>query len=86
MSAIEGSITGYWILQITCGQPTLRGPFESDAARVNEFDMCLIDPGNDFIVFIDPGTVPKPTTPYAWRASFDYTQERLDYINNLPDE
>lgn len=79
-------MNSYWLLQIRCGEPILFGPYESDAARVNEFDMCLIDPGTEHIVFIDPGSVTHPQKPYAWKPSWAYRQERLDYINNIQEE
>lgn len=75
-------ISGYWLLQINCGQPVLRGPYVSDEARVSEFDMCLIDPGTEYVIFIDP----FPAPAYAWKPSKEYERERLDYINNLPDD
>lgn len=76
----------YWLLQVNCGQPVLRGPYATDAERENEFDMCLIDPGTEYIIFIDPGTVPNPTQPHAWRPSKEYERERLDRLDQLEDE
>lgn len=78
-------IQGYWLLQILNGQPVLHGPYTSDAERLNEFDMCLIDPGTEYTIFIDPDNVVKPGQPWAWKPSQEYRQERVDYINNLED-
>ena len=61
-------------------------PFESDAERVGEYDMCLIDPGTEYTIFIDPDNVAEPGQPWAWKPSKDYERERLDYINNGEDE
>lgn len=78
-------ITGYWLLQIIYAQPVLRGPYESDAARLDEYDMCLIDPGTEYIILIDPDNAAEPGKPWAWKPSKDYERERLDYINNGED-
>lgn len=72
---------GYWILQICAGQPILRGPFASHEEREHEFDMCLIDPGNEYLVHIDP----TPAPAHAWLPSKEYTRERKLYIDSLPD-
>ena len=76
----------YWLLQIINGQPNLWGPYESDAARLNEYDMCLIDPGTEYLIFIDPDNVAEPGKPWAWKPSQEFRQERLDYIDSIPDE
>lgn len=71
-------IEDYWLIQIINGEPLLRGPYTTDAEREDELDMCLIDPGTEYIILIDPG---EP--PHAWFPSHSYKQERLDYINSL---
>lgn len=73
-------MNGYWLLQIIYDEPVLRGPFETDAKRENELDMCLLDPGTQHIVLIDPGD-----PPHAWKPSYQYRRERMDRIDNLPD-
>ncbi len=74
----------YWLLQIYGGQPILRGPYDSDEERVNEFDLCLIDPGTEYIIFLDPTSQPNGA-PHAWKPSKEYERERRDYIDNIPD-
>lgn len=77
-------IKGFWLLQIICGEPNLWGPFESDAQREHELDMCLIDPGTEYTILIDPdGAEGKP---HAWKPSYAYRKERLDRLNNAEDE
>lgn len=76
----------YWLIKIRGGVPTLLGPFATDAARENEYDVCLIDGNNEYLIFIDPGSVPHPNQPYLWIPSKEYERERLDYIDSLPDE
>ena len=71
-------ITGFWLLQIIHGEPVLRGPYPDDAAREHELDMCLIDPGNEYIILIDPND-----PPHAWKPSWAYTQERLRRLEEL---
>lgn len=78
---MNGSITGYWLLQINAGQVMFRGPYATDAEREHEFDMCLIDPGTEYVVFIDP----TPAPGYAWKPSKEYTRERQLYIDSLED-
>lgn len=73
----------YWLLQIICGEPIMRGPYASDAERENEYDMCLIDPGTEYIILIDPDRDGDPNKPHAWKPSQEYRQERLDYINGI---
>ena len=72
--------SAYWLLQIIYGDPVLRGPYASDAVREHELDMCLIDPGTEHIVLIDPGN-----PPHAWKPSHQYKQERLDRLAHLED-
>jgi len=78
-------MNAYWLLHIRAGQPILWGPYDSDDARLNEFDMCLIDPGTEYIVFLDPGNANTKGKPHAWRPSKEYERERLDRLDNLPE-
>lgn len=78
-------LTGYWLLQIICGEPVLRGPYATDAEREHEYDMCLIDPGTEYIILIDPPRDGE-AGPHAWKPSEDYKRERLNYINSIEDE
>lgn len=82
---LERVIESYWLLQIIHGQPVLWGPFDDDATRLGEYDMCLIDPGTEYLIFIDPNNVAEPGRPWAWKPSQEFRQERLDYINNIVD-
>lgn len=80
----------FWLLQITCGEPILRGPFATDAERQFEFDMCLLDTsyanrGNNILIFIDPPNENTKMKPHAWKPSQAYEQERRDYIDSIPD-
>lgn len=75
----------FWLLQIYDGQPILRGPYDSDEDRLDEFDMCLIDPLTEYIIFLDPYSQPDGK-PCAWRPSKEYERERMDRLDNLPDE
>jgi len=79
-------ITGYWLLVIRCGEPILSGPYQTDSDRVEDYDMALIDPGTEYCIFIDPDNNFKPGTPWAWKPSWSYRQERIDYLNSLEDE
>lgn len=77
------AIKGYWLLQIIHGEPKLRGPYESDAQREDELDMCLIDPGTEYTILIDPKGADDQ--PHAWKPSYQYKKERLDRLEQLPD-
>lgn len=80
-------ITGYWLLVIRCKEPILQGPYQTDADRLGDYDLALIDPGTEYCIFIDPDNAFKPGEPWAWRKpSQDYRQERIDYLNGLEDE
>lgn len=72
----------YWIVHICAGEPTLWGPYTSDAERQDEFDMCTIHPGTEYIILIDPTQTEKP---HIWLPSKEYVNERRDYINNVED-
>lgn len=71
-------IQGYWLLQILCGQPILHGPYETDKDRESELQMCLIDPGCEYVVLIDPDGAGGPGKPHAWMPSWAYKKDLLD--------
>jgi len=76
---------GYWLLQILYGQPVLRGPYETDQERESELTMCLIDPGNEYVVLIDPDGAGEPGKPHAWMPSYQYKKDLLDAVDRLPE-
>lgn len=79
-------ITDYWLLVICNGEPILWGPYPSDTARIDEYDMALIDPGTEYCIFIDPDNAFEPGKPWAYKPSHQYRAERLDYIKSLEDQ
>lgn len=43
--------------------------------------MCLIDPGTEYIILIDP--TGADGQPHAWKPSYQYRKERLYRLGHL---
>jgi hypothetical protein len=71
----------FYLIQNLNTHITLRGPYATDKERESELEMCLIDPGTGYIILLDI----QNGRLHAWLPSYQYKQELIDRINNLPD-